>query len=133
MTDYNGVSPAIAKALQKRGYTELTPVQKAMLDPALAASDALVSAQTGSGKTVAFGLALAPTLLEDNERFASAAAPVALVIAPTRELALQVKRNATGPSGRSTRSRLSNTTTSRTSWSASTRTTTARTSSASSR
>lgn len=92
MTDYNGVSPAIAKALQKRGYTELTPVQKAMLDPALAASDALVSAQTGSGKTVAFGLALAPTLLEGSERFAPAAAPLALVIAPTRELALQVKR-----------------------------------------
>lgn len=92
MTDYNGVSPAIAKALQKRGYTELTPVQKAMLDPALAESDALVSAQTGSGKTVAFGLALAPTLLEGAERFAPAAAPLALVIAPTRELALQVKR-----------------------------------------
>ena len=92
MTDYNGVSPAIAKALQKRGYTELTPVQKAMLDPALAASDALVSAQTGSGKTVAFGLALAPTLLGSAERFGPAAAPVALVIAPTRELALQVKR-----------------------------------------
>lgn len=92
MTDYNGVSPAIAKALQKRGYTELTPVQKAMLDPALAASDALVSAQTGSGKTVAFGLALSPTLLGSAERFGPAAAPVALVIAPTRELALQVKR-----------------------------------------
>ena len=92
MTDYNGVSPAIAKALQKRGYTELTPVQKAMLDPALAESDALVSAQTGSGKTVAFGLALAPTLLEGAERFAPAGAPLALVIAPTRELALQVKR-----------------------------------------
>ncbi|OWV96017.1 DEAD/DEAH box helicase [Rhizobium sp. R72] len=92
MTDFNGVVPAIAKALVKRGYTELTPVQKSMLDPALAASDALVSAQTGSGKTVAFGLALAPTLLEDAERFGPAAEPLALVIAPTRELALQVKR-----------------------------------------
>ncbi|WP_431322273.1 DEAD/DEAH box helicase [Rhizobium sp. YTU87027] len=92
MTDFNGVVPAIAKALVKRGYTELTPVQKSMLDPALAASDALVSAQTGSGKTVAFGLALAPTLIEDAERFGPAAEPLALVIAPTRELALQVKR-----------------------------------------
>lgn len=92
MTDFNGVVPAIAKALVKRGYTELTPVQKSMLDPALAASDALVSAQTGSGKTVAFGLALAPTLLEGAERFGPAAEPLALVIAPTRELALQVKR-----------------------------------------
>ncbi|EEF22172.1 dead box ATP-dependent RNA helicase, putative, partial [Ricinus communis] len=92
MTEINGVVPAIAKALSKRGYTTLTPVQQAMLDPALAASDALVSAQTGSGKTVAFGLALAPTLLEDNDRFEPAAEPLALVIAPTRELALQVKR-----------------------------------------
>ncbi|NKJ75175.1 DEAD/DEAH box helicase [Rhizobium leguminosarum bv. viciae] len=92
MTEFNGVVPAIAKALQKRGYAELTPVQKAMLDPALAASDALVSAQTGSGKTVAFGLALAPTLLEGRERFGNAGTPLALVIAPTRELALQVKR-----------------------------------------
>ncbi|TDW21153.1 ATP-dependent RNA helicase DeaD [Rhizobium azibense] len=92
MTDLNSVVPAIAKALAKRGYAALTPVQKAMLDPALVASDALVSAQTGSGKTVAFGLALAPTLLEGEERFAPAAEPLALVIAPTRELALQVKR-----------------------------------------
>src|SRR6478736_5141295 len=92
MTDFNGVVPAIAKALVKRGYTELTPVQNSMLDPALAESDALVSAQTGSGKTVAFGLALAPTLLGGEDRFVRAGAPLALAIAPTRELALQVKR-----------------------------------------
>ncbi|MEZ2132968.1 MULTISPECIES: DEAD/DEAH box helicase [unclassified Sinorhizobium] len=92
MTDHNGAVPAIAKALAKRGYTTLTPVQQAMLDPALAASDALVSAQTGSGKTVAFGLAMAPTLLGEREQFDAAGDPLALVIAPTRELALQVKR-----------------------------------------
>ncbi|WP_117193438.1 DEAD/DEAH box helicase [Rhizobium terrae] len=92
MTDHNNAVPAIAKALAKRGYTTLTPVQQAMLDPALAQSDALVSAQTGSGKTVAFGLAMAPTLLGEAERFGSAGNPLALVIAPTRELAMQVKR-----------------------------------------
>jgi ATP-dependent RNA helicase DeaD len=92
MTDINGAVPAIAKALEKRGYATLTPVQQAMLDPALATADALVSAQTGSGKTVAFGIAMAPTLLEDGERFGRAGAPLALVIAPTRELAMQVKR-----------------------------------------
>ncbi len=54
--------------------------------------DLLVSAQTGSGKTLGFGLAIAPTLLGDDEMFQSADAPLALVIAPTRELALQVKR-----------------------------------------
>ena len=92
MTDHDGAVPAIAKALAKRGYTTLTPVQKSMLDPALAQSDALVSAQTGSGKTVAFGIAMAPTLLGDRDQFGRAGAPLALVIAPTRELAMQVKR-----------------------------------------
>ena len=92
MTDIEGIVPAIAKALEKRGYEELTPVQKAVISSELGEKDALVSAQTGSGKTVAFGLALAPTLLRGKERFGPAAAPLAMVIAPTRELALQVKR-----------------------------------------
>ena len=92
MTDHEGAVPAIAKALSKRGYETLTPVQQAMLDPALTTSDALVSAQTGSGKTVAFGIAMAPTLLDGQERFGRAGIPLALVIAPTRELAMQVKR-----------------------------------------
>ncbi|GAA4523975.1 DEAD/DEAH box helicase [Chelativorans composti] len=92
MTDFSGVVPALARALANRGYETLTPVQQSMLDPALARSDALVSAQTGSGKTVAFGLAMAPTLLDEAERFGPAAAPLAMVIAPTRELALQVRR-----------------------------------------
>lgn len=92
MTDHEGAVPAIAKALAKRGYATLTPVQQAMLDPKLAVSDALVSAQTGSGKTVAFGIAMAPTLLDNGESFERAGAPLALVIAPTRELAMQVNR-----------------------------------------
>ncbi|MDC0738740.1 DEAD/DEAH box helicase [Cognatishimia sp. SS12] len=83
---------ALRDALDDRGYDTLTPVQQAVLDPELEGKDLLVSAQTGSGKTLGFGLAIAPTLLEDNDRFERAAAPVALVIAPTRELALQVKR-----------------------------------------
>ncbi|MBB3608357.1 DEAD/DEAH box helicase [Rhizobium sp. BK602] len=92
MTEFEGIVPAIAQALAKRGYETLTPVQKAMLDPNLAGKDALVSAQTGSGKTVAFGLALAPGLLDGAERFGRAGTPLALAIAPTRELALQVQR-----------------------------------------
>ncbi len=51
-----------------------------------------MSAQTGSGKTVAFGLALAPRLLGDAERFEKAGAPRALIVTPTRELAQQVHR-----------------------------------------
>lgn len=92
MTDFDGVVPALGQALTKRGYTSLTPVQKEMLAPGLVGADALVSAQTGSGKTVAFGLALAPDILEGAEKLTQAHAPLALVIAPTRELALQVKR-----------------------------------------
>ncbi len=92
MTEFQGVIPVFNQALTKRGYTELTSVQKAVLDPELEKRDLLVSAQTGSGKTVAFGLALVATLLEGAEKFSNAKAPMALVIAPTRELALQVKR-----------------------------------------
>ncbi|MCV3736835.1 DEAD/DEAH box helicase [Rhizobium sp. TRM96647] len=92
MTDYERLVPAMASALAKRGYTTLTPVQKAVADPDLEGADLLVSAQTGSGKTVAFGLAFAPTLLGGEERFGRASMPLALAIAPTRELALQVKR-----------------------------------------
>lgn len=92
MTTFEGVVPAIAEAMLKRGYTGLTPVQQSMLDPALEGRDALVSARTGSGKTVAFGLALAPDLLSGRDRFDRAAEPLALVVAPTRELALQVQR-----------------------------------------
>jgi ATP-dependent RNA helicase DeaD len=92
MTSFEGLASAMAKALEKRGYTTLTPVQIAVSDPKIGDADALVSAQTGSGKTVAFGLAVAPTLLGGEERFARAENPLALVIAPTRELAMQVKR-----------------------------------------
>lgn len=92
MTDFEGVVPALAAALTKRNYETLTPVQQEVLAPELRDADMLVSAQTGSGKTVAFGLSLAPTLLGDAERFHHTKAPRALVVAPTRELALQVKR-----------------------------------------
>ena len=82
---------SLSDALEKRGYESLTQVQEAVTADGLEAADLLVSAQTGSGKTVGFGLAIAPTILDD-ENFGPAAAPLALIIAPTRELALQVKR-----------------------------------------
>jgi ATP-dependent RNA helicase DeaD len=89
---YRNAHPALKRALEERGYAEPTPVQKAVLEADAAAKDLLVSAQTGSGKTVAYGLALAPTLLAGAPKFAAAAAPLGLVVAPTRELALQVQR-----------------------------------------
>ena len=83
---------ALSDALAERGYDVLTPVQAAVTAPEHAEADLLVSAQTGSGKTVGFGLAIAPTLLGEDETLGEAAAPLALIIAPTRELAMQVKR-----------------------------------------
>ncbi|MCB8836616.1 DEAD/DEAH box helicase [Aurantimonas sp. VKM B-3413] len=83
-------SQPLARALAARGYEEPTPVQDAVLEEGTAGRDLLVSAQTGSGKTIAYGLAIASTLLGDAERFEPAGAPLALIVAPTRELAMQV-------------------------------------------
>lgn len=92
MTLTDNIAAPLASALAKQGYDALTPVQLAVLAPELRNKDMLVSAQTGSGKTVAFGLALADNLLDDMDRLSRDAKPLALAIAPTRELALQVKR-----------------------------------------
>ncbi|TPG39157.1 DEAD/DEAH box helicase [Sphingomonas koreensis] len=89
---FPNIPALLSEALSARGYTELTPVQSAVLEPDALGRDLVVSAQTGSGKTVAFGLAMAPVLLGDSGDIGRAGAPLALVIAPTRELALQVSR-----------------------------------------
>lgn len=87
MSFANLPAPLVA-ALAERGYAEPTPVQAAVLEAAATGRDLLVSAQTGSGKTVAFGLAIAPEVLAAGQ----GRAPRALVIAPTRELAMQVRQ-----------------------------------------
>ncbi|EIM27918.1 DEAD/DEAH box helicase [Microvirga lotononidis] len=95
-------NPSLERALADRGYNDPTPVQAAVLEPDARDRDLLVSAQTGSGKTVAYGLAMASTLLGDAERFDAPREPLALIIAPTRELALQVNRELIwlyGPAG----------------------------------
>jgi len=88
---FSDLPPPLLEALSARGYAAPTPVQLAVLDPAARDRDLLVSAQTGSGKTVAFGLAMADQLIEAGQ-LAAARAPLGLIIAPTRELALQVSR-----------------------------------------
>ena len=92
MSEDTRIAAPLATALQKKGFDTLTPVQSAVLDPEIGEQDLLVSAQTGSGKTVAFGLALSSTLLDGAPVLPVAEAPHALIIAPTRELALQVKK-----------------------------------------
>jgi ATP-dependent RNA helicase DeaD len=84
--------PALARALAEREYTTPTPVQTAVVAEEAEGRDLLVSAQTGSGKTIAFGMAMADTLLEGAEALGPAREPLALIIAPTRELAMQVQR-----------------------------------------
>jgi len=83
---------SLDRALIERDYNDPTSVQIAVLTSEAAGRDLLVSAQTGSGKTVAFGLAIAPTLLEGAQILPRAGDPLALIVAPTRELALQVHR-----------------------------------------
>jgi ATP-dependent RNA helicase DeaD len=89
---FDRLAPLLAEALSARGYAEPTPVQAAVLEPEAEGRDLVVSAQTGSGKTVAFGLAMAPQLLDAKGALPFGREPLALVIAPTRELALQVSR-----------------------------------------
>lgn len=92
MHESSGLPKTLSEALAAKGYSELTPVQVAVTQPEMAGLDLLVSAQTGSGKTVGFGLAIAQDLLGPQGRFDRPATPLALVIAPTRELAMQVRR-----------------------------------------
>ena len=89
---FSHLPPVIGEALTARGYEALTPVQKAVTEAESHGRDLIVSAQTGSGKTVAFGLALADQLLSDLGGSPLSETPLVLVVAPTRELALQVSR-----------------------------------------
>ncbi len=92
---FDRLPPPLAEALLDRGFTELTPVQARVLDPAFDGVDLRVSSQTGSGKTVAIGLVLAPALIELAAAPPPAtrgARPHAVLIAPTRELAAQLAR-----------------------------------------
>jgi ATP-dependent RNA helicase DeaD len=91
---FPGVPGPLADALTRRGFASLTPVQEAVLDPALAGRDLRITSRTGSGKTVAVGFAMAEAVTAaaalprgENQR---GGRPAALVIAPTRELAVQI-------------------------------------------
>jgi ATP-dependent RNA helicase RhlE len=84
-----GLSPALLRALSDSNYTTPTPIQAQAIPPALAGRDILGAAQTGTGKTAAFGL----PLLQKMAAMTPAKGPRkprALVLVPTRELAVQV-------------------------------------------
>jgi superfamily II DNA/RNA helicase len=83
-----GLSPALLRALERQGLHSPTPVQSQSIPAILAGHDAMARAQTGSGKTLAFGLPLLHRLA--NEPAQSPRQARALVLVPTRELAIQV-------------------------------------------
>jgi ATP-dependent RNA helicase RhlE len=86
-----GLSPAVTSPLARLGYTRPTPVQTAAIPIVLAGSDLLARAQTGTGKTAAFGLPMIDRLLVRGSRPApTPRKPRGLVLVPTRELAVQV-------------------------------------------
>ena len=89
---FSDIPVPLSDALEAHGYTALTAVQSHVLEPGARSRDLIVSAQTGSGKTVAFGLAMGDELLAEDGTLPPPATALALVIAPTRELALQVSR-----------------------------------------
>lgn len=80
--DFN-LSQPLLDAVDEMGFEEATPIQAQTIQPGLEGRDVLGQAQTGTGKTAAFGLPLLEKVSPDNDY------PQALVIAPTRELAIQ--------------------------------------------
>jgi len=86
---------ALIQGVKDAGFERLTPIQQRTLPPALAGRDVAGQAQTGTGKTAAFLLALFNRLLtRDPPPERRANQPRALVVAPTRELAIQIHRDA---------------------------------------
>src|SRR5271167_2264194 len=79
-----GVSEVVVNELSQRGIAEPFPVQRMVIPDMLAGHDVLAQSPTGSGKTLAFGVGMVERLTDSDAR------PSALVLAPTRELALQI-------------------------------------------
>ena len=90
-----GLAPEILKALEEFGYTTPTPIQAQAIPVVLQGHDLMAGAQTGTGKTAAFALPLLQKLLPQASSSASPARhPVrALILTPTRELAIQVEES----------------------------------------
>ena len=85
-----GLAPFLLRALAEQGYENPTPIQEQAIPLALAGHDLLAGAQTGTGKTAAFGLPLLQHLGTNPQAVSGPRKPRALVLAPTRELATQV-------------------------------------------
>jgi ATP-dependent RNA helicase RhlE len=88
-----GLSPSLSTPLARLGYSTPTPVQVKSIPIVLTGRDLLAKAQTGTGKTAAFGLPMIDRLLVRGGVPAGMRKPRGLVLVPTRELALQVHKS----------------------------------------
>ncbi len=79
-----GLEPKVLQAITELGFEESTPIQDKSIPVALTGSDLIGQAQTGTGKTAAFGIPLISKIPVSEDRI------VALIMTPTRELAIQV-------------------------------------------
>ncbi|MCI9402058.1 MAG: DEAD/DEAH box helicase [Oscillospiraceae bacterium] len=83
--DELGLSPAIMKAIEKKGYVQATPVQSGAIPYFMEGKDVIAKAPTGTGKTFAFGIPMVEHVDAEKK------AVQGLVLAPTRELAIQIQ------------------------------------------
>src|SRR5437764_14518763 len=81
------LSAQLKSNLLKNGFIEPTPVQALAIEPALAGNDLVATAQTGTGKTLAFVLPIIQLLAAEPKR----PGVRALILSPTRELAIQIQ------------------------------------------
>lgn len=86
-----GLASSLCTRLVEMGYAEPTPVQAASIPLVLRGADLVARAQTGTGKTAAFGLPMVQRLLSSGHGRRTTSKPFGLVLVPTRELALQVQ------------------------------------------
>ena len=82
------INQNLKTAILNKGFSKLTEVQDLVINEKNSGRDLFVSSQTGSGKTLAYSLSISENILVDNKR--SKSKPTGLIVAPTRELALQV-------------------------------------------
>ena len=88
-----GLSPSLCTPLVRLGYTSPTPIQAQAIPIVLSGRDLLARAQTGTGKTAAFGLPMIDRLMVRHGKPGQSRKPRGLVLVPTRELALQVHKS----------------------------------------
>ncbi|WP_332842160.1 DEAD/DEAH box helicase [Paraclostridium sp. AKS81] len=91
-TDLDIIKP-IQKALKEEGYLNPTPIQSKSITPLLEGRDLLGCAQTGTGKTASFAIPIIQQIYNDKKSLKGKRTIKAVILAPTRELAIQIEEN----------------------------------------